>query len=66
MIEETQQYRKISAFLAQSFVENVSASTSPSETSNDTSEIDYLSWGGGIARKNMAISTCLADSGIKQ
>lgn len=62
MIEETQQYRKISTFLAQSFVENVSASTRPSETSNDTSEIDYLSRGGGIARKNMAISTCLADS----
>lgn len=49
-------------FLAQSFVENVSASTSPSETGNDTSEIDYLSWGGSIARKNMAINTCLSDS----
>lgn len=30
MIEETKQYRKISTFLAQSFVENVSASISPS------------------------------------
>lgn len=30
MIEETKQYRKISTFLVQSFVENVSASTSPS------------------------------------
>lgn len=62
MTEETKQCRKISTFLAQSFVENVSASTSPSKTGNDTSEIDYLSQGGNIAKKNVAINTCLSDS----
>ena len=60
MIEETQSYRKISTFLAQSFVEDVSASTSPCETGSATSEIDYLNWGGRVAGRTwLSTLVCL-------